>query len=106
MFKRLFSTAMILGAAALAPPSGAQAQAQAITCMPRDALVARLKGSYKEDPAGGGLQNAQRLIEVWASRETGSFTVFVTRPDGVSCIVATGQHWRGATAAVPGGVAG
>lgn len=107
MFKRLCSTAMIFGAAALAPPPAqAQAQAQALTCLPRDALVERLEGRYDEHPAGGGLQNAQQLLEVWASEESGSFTVFVTRPDGVSCIVATGQHWTGATLAQAEGVAG
>ncbi len=106
MFKRLCSTALIFGAAALAPPVAAQAQAQGVACLPRDALVERLEGRYKESPAGGGLQNPQQLLEVWASEETGSFTVFVTRPNGVSCIVATGQNWTGATTAAVGGVAG
>lgn len=107
MFKRLCSTALIFGAAALAPPLAAQAQAQGVACLPRDALVERLEGRYKESPpAGGGLQSPQQLLEVWASEETGSFTVFVTRPNGVSCIVATGQNWTGATTAATGGVAG
>lgn len=104
MFKRLCSTALIFGAAALAPPQ--PAQAQAMTCLPRAALVERLEDRYKEHPAGGGLQNPQQLLEVWASEESGSFTVFVTRPDGVSCIVATGQNWTGATIKQPEGVAG
>ncbi|MET4101545.1 hypothetical protein ABIE58_000966 [Roseovarius sp. MBR-78] len=108
MFKRLCSTAVIFGAAALAPPfaTQAQAQAQGLTCLPRAALVERLEGAYKESPTGGGLQNPQQLLEVWASSETGSFTVFITRPNGVSCIVATGQHWTGATTAAAAGVAG
>jgi len=102
MFKRLCSSAIIFGAAALAPPLAAPAQAQGVACLPREALVERLEGRYKESPAGGGLQNSQQLLEVWASGETGSFTVFVTRPDGVSCIVATGRHWTGATTAAAG----
>ncbi|MET4129128.1 hypothetical protein [Roseovarius sp. MBR-6] len=104
MFKRLCSTAIIFGAAALAPPD--MAQAQGLTCLPRAALIERLEGRYKEHLAGGGLQSPQQLLEVWASDETGSFTVFVTRPDGVSCIVATGQHWNSTTATAPEGVAG
>ena len=106
MFKRLCSTAMIFGAAALAPPLAAQAQAQGVACLPREALVERLESRYKESPAGGGLQNSKQLLEVWASAETGSFTVFITRPNGVSCIVATGQNWTGATTAAAAGVAG
>lgn len=105
MFKRLCSTAVIFGAAALAPPE--MAHAQAMTCLPRTALIERLEGGYNEHLAGGGLQNPQQLLEVWASDESGTFTVFVTRPDGVSCIVATGQHWNSTTtAAAPKGVAG
>ncbi|MBE0453596.1 hypothetical protein [Roseovarius autotrophicus] len=104
MFKRLCSTAIIFGAAALAPPT--MVQAQATTCLPRTALVERLEGRYKEHLAGGGLQNPQQLLEVWASDETGSFTVFVTRPDGISCVVATGQHWNSVTTSRPAGVAG
>ncbi|KAA0913260.1 hypothetical protein [Aquicoccus porphyridii] len=104
MFKRLFSAAIIFGAAALAPPSPALAQIAA--CLPRDVLVTRLEERHKEHLAGGGLQSPQRLIEIWASEETGSFTVFVTRPNGISCILATGQHWRGPDPAKPGGVGG
>lgn len=104
MFKRLCSTAIIFGAAALAPPE--PAQAQALTCLPREALIERLAARYNEELAGGGLQSPQQLLEVWASGETGSFTVFVTRPDGMSCIVATGQNWNDGPARVPEGVAG
>lgn len=104
MFKRLCSTAIIFGAAALAPP--APAQAQATTCLPREALIERLAGRYNEQLAGGGLQSPLQLLEVWASYETGSFTVFVTRPDGVSCIVATGQNWNDGPGKGLDGVAG
>jgi len=104
MFKRLCSTAIIFGAAALAPP--AAAQAQGVACLPRAALVERLETRYRESPAGGGLQSETQMIEIWASPETGSFTVFVTRADGLSCIVATGRHWTGAAAARAEGMAG
>ncbi|MFB9149030.1 hypothetical protein [Roseovarius ramblicola] len=104
MFKRLCSTALIFGAAALAPPLAAQAQG--VACLPRDALVERLESRYKESLAGGGLQSPQQMIEVWASPEAGSFTVFITRPNGVGCVVATGRHWTGATIANAEGVAG
>lgn len=103
MFKRLCSTALIFGAAALAPPS---AYAQGMPCMPRTDLVERLEGRFDEHVVGGGLQSPQRLLEVWASGESGSFTVFVTSPDGVSCVVATGQHWHTAPPRRPEEVGG
>ena len=101
MFKRLFSMALVFGAAALAPP----ALAQGINCMPRDALVQRLENNFDEKLKGGGLQNPRQLLEIWTSDSTGSFTVFITRPNGQSCIVATGQNWMGMTIPSEEGVA-
>ncbi|MDA7427636.1 hypothetical protein PGB28_04140 [Primorskyibacter aestuariivivens] len=103
MFKRLISTALIFGAAALAPPTTAQ---QALRCMPRDVLTKTLDSKYNETLTGGGLQTEKRLIEVWSSPDTGSFTIFLTRPDGVSCVLATGQNWNSVQPPPPPGVTG
>lgn len=92
MFKRLVSTAVIFGTAALAPPVFAQ-QASAPSCVTRDALVETLMHNYGEDLLGRGLQTPQQLLEVWSSPDTGSFTIFVTNPDGHACVVATGKNW-------------
>ncbi len=51
MFKRLFSAAVIFGAAAMAPPVQAQSQ----SCMQRTALIESLKNRYDENLTGGGL---------------------------------------------------
>ena len=102
MFKRLLSTALIFGAAAMAPP----AHAQSMRCMPRDHLVQKLGADYAEQLTGGGLQNAQQLLEIWTSEKTGSFTVFVTRPNGQSCVMATGSHWNSTVTEVKEGVTG
>lgn len=104
MFKRLFSAALVFGAAALAPPN--LAHAQTATCLPRDALVTQLETRYREHLTGGGMQSSAQLIEIWSSAETGSFTVFITRPNGISCIIATGLHWQGPPAPQQSGVAG
>lgn len=100
MFKRLLSAAVVFGAAALAPPVFAQAN----TCQPRDAIIEKLEDRYSEMLTAGGLQNAQQLLEIWTSA-SGSFTVLVTRPDGISCVVATGQGWHSVVQSVPDGVA-
>lgn len=103
MFKRLFSAALVFGAAAIAPP----ALAQAVTCLPRDVLVSSLETAHGEQLTGGGLQNQARVIEIWSSDKTGSFTVFVTRTDGIACIVATGQNWHNTVlSAAPKGATG
>ena len=87
MFKRLTSTALIFGMAALAPPASAQ------TCGPRDQLVAQLTEKYKEISRGVGLTSATQVVEFWSSKTTGSFSVLVTYPNGTTCILATGSNW-------------
>jgi len=97
MFKRLFTAAILLGVASTAPP----VHAQQLACAQRDRLAERLSTTYKELPVAGGLQNSQRLVEVWASPDTGTFTIIFTNADGMSCIVATGTNYhQGKLAAV------
>jgi hypothetical protein len=40
-----------------------------------------------------GLANNGTMLEIATSGE-GSWTILVTRPDGVSCVVATGEAWE------------
>lgn len=103
MYKRLFTAAIIFGAAALAPPLAAET---AITCLERSQLTAVLENDYHESPRGAGLQGPHQMLEIWTSPETGSFTVLVTFADGTSCVVATGSYWQEALAPPPDNTAG
>ncbi len=90
MFKRLFAIALTFGMAATAPPAFAR------TCAEREHVIAKLQDSYSEELAFGGLQKtrgAQSVMEVWTSKETGSYTVLVTQANGISCIVAVGTDF-------------
>ena len=79
-------------------PSALEAQTN---CAARDSVVQSLETSYGEIFAGGGVQNAQRIFEVWFSEEKG------TRADGKSCIMASGTNWReGDGIKVPQGIPG
>lgn len=82
----------------------APAAAQGTKCMPRGVLVADLSQNYNEHLEGGGMQNPQQLLEVWTNPENGSFTVFITRADGMSCIMATGKHWNSNASIAPAGI--
>ncbi|MBD3664777.1 hypothetical protein [Sulfitobacter aestuariivivens] len=99
MYKRLFSLALVFGMAALAPPSFAMA------CAPRDAMVERLNDHYNETLTARGLQNENALMEIFTSKDTGTYTVLLSRADGISCVVSSGTHWSPAKP-VPAGVAG
>lgn len=87
MYRQFFLAATLFSATGMA---------QAATCGMRDHVVDRLQSQYSEQLTAGGLQGAQNteaVIEVWASPETGTFTVMQTRPNGMTCIVAAGTDW-------------
>jgi len=63
-------------------------------CAERTSVVEKLEASYGEVFAGGGLQNANHVFEVWFSEDKGTWTILMTRADGVSCIMASGTNWR------------
>jgi len=69
------------------------AQAQSAPFAPRDAVIAELGARYGETRRGAGWQNRGAVTEVFASAATGTWTIIVTRPDGVSCTVAAGEAW-------------
>ncbi len=63
-------------------------------CAARDSVVEKLKGGYGETFAGGGLQNSNRVFEVWHSTEKGTWTILMTMANGTTCIMASGTNWR------------
>ncbi len=94
MFRHLMAASIIFGAIMISLP------AHAANCAARDLVVERLKIRYDESFAAAGLQSmreTQTMVEVWASQETGTFTVMLTTPEGLSCIVATGTDWHQVT---------
>ncbi|MBK8439182.1 MAG: hypothetical protein IPL38_06600 [Rhodobacter sp.] len=69
-------------------------------CGARNALVAQLAERYGEVRHSSGMaQNA--VVEVFASAETGTWTIAVTTPDGRMCLVAAGQGFETDTAQTP-----
>jgi hypothetical protein len=103
MFKRLVAIGLGIGAVITAIP------AHADNCAMREQVVSRLQDQYSEQLTGGGLHSStdvSAVVEVWVSPETGTFTVMMTNPQGISCIIATGTDWFAQTAqAMPAGVA-
>ncbi len=91
MYKRILTTsALILGMAAIGPP---EAQAQS-ACGARDSVVAKLGEKYGEIRRGGGLAGPTAIFEVWASEATGTWTILMTSPDGMACVMAAGDVWQ------------
>lgn len=62
-------------------------------CGARTTILLELKGTYAEKPNAMGLASNGSVIEVLRS-EDGSWTIIVTMPNGVSCLLATGEYWQ------------
>lgn len=86
---------LFLAAPALAEPI----LAEGVACGDRDKLLARLGKDYSEQPVATGVAKDGSRFEILASA-TGSFTVLLTRPNGLTCLVAEGQNWQSIQRAV------
>lgn len=86
-------TASVFAAAGLIFAASAATAQQGGACAPRDTIVTHLEKKYGETRRGVGLQNRGSVTEIYASAETGTWTIIVTRPDGVACAVAAGEAW-------------
>lgn len=69
------------------------AGAVALQCVPREAVFDSLEASHSEVPAFRGVTRSGALLEVLVG-PGGSFTVFITLPDGLTCPVTAGEGWR------------
>lgn len=83
--------AAVILAASLLPTL---AEAQNRNCGPRTKVLETLAGKYKESRRSIGLATQGRVMEIFASEETGSWTITVTMPNGMTCLVASGQAFE------------
>lgn len=84
----------------IAATTQASAQSQR-NCGPREAVVGRLASGYGETRQSVGIGSNNAMVEVFASDDTGSWTILVTLPTGVTCLVASGQLFEEVTEALP-----
>jgi hypothetical protein len=62
-------------------------------CGERVNIIDTLKERYHEVPVSMGLAGNGGVIEIFASNR-GSWTIIVTRPTGVACVVSAGEAWE------------
>ena len=75
--------------ALLAAPVAAQTN-----CAPHADIVERLAAGYGEYRQAIGLAANNTVMEVYASLETRTWTIVVTKPDGIACLVAAGRGYE------------
>ena len=59
-------------------------------CGPHDAIVARLADGYGETRQAIGITSGGGLLELFASATTSTWTITITAPSGVTCVIAVG----------------
>ena len=75
--------------------------AAASNCAPRDVVVDRLAARYGESRQSIGLGANNAMVEVFASPETGTWTIIVTTAQGLTCMIASGQAFETLAEAPP-----
>lgn len=99
MGKTLLKMTMGLGILALAAQ---QAVAEGRrNCAPRPVVLDRLASDYGETRQSIGLGAQGAVVEVFASSETGTWTITVTLTNGITCLVAAGESFESLAEALP-----
>lgn len=96
--KRQILTATVAALALTATAAPLLAQ-NGRACGPRPMVIDRLAEAYGETRRSIGLGTNNQVVEVFASETTGSWTITVTMPNGMTCLVATGQSYETLTQA-------
>ena len=87
--------AAMFPALVLVVPDPAAAQS---VCLPRDALLRAALEQYGEEPVAVGMvADGSSMVELLVNPQTQSWTLIMSRPDGISCVGPTGEARSAAT---------
>ncbi len=70
------------------------AYSQSANCAQRTQVVERLQKRYGETRQSVGLAQNNGVVEVYASSESGTWTIVITLPNGMTCLVAAGSAFE------------
>jgi hypothetical protein len=98
---RLRTTAILAAlviASSLAAPT---ALAQSV-CGSHKTVADALAKRYAETPISMGVTIGGAVVEIYASPE-GTWTLLITQPNGVTCLIAAGKDWENLPRLAKGG---
>ena len=98
MKKLMFTMTMCLSLMVLAVQ---QLHAQGPNCAPRPAVLAQLTEQFGESRQSIGLAAQGGVVEVFASANTRSWTITVTMPSGITCLIASGKSYEALAEVLP-----
>ncbi|GAB4287408.1 MAG: hypothetical protein Kow0058_07040 [Roseovarius sp.] len=70
-------------------------------CAPHELVVSQLAERFGESRQSMGLAGQEMVIEIFASLETGTWTITVTDPLGMTCLLASGEAFAPVAEALP-----
>lgn len=88
----IFTAATLAAAIAASSATMAQEQ-QRVPCGDRVAIMSHLEDGYSEQPVAMGLDAQGRVLEVLAA-PSGTWTMLVSTPGGLTCLIASGVAWE------------
>ena len=81
-------------AALAAFPAQAQLPRASTPCEPRSTAMHSLNGKYNEWISERGITGAGALVEIWKTDDGKTWTITVTLPNGLTCMLAEGDNWE------------
>lgn len=69
------------------------APAMAQTCGDRSKMIGFLDRDYQESRSGLGLATSGAVVELFTAK-SGTWTMLITRPDGRTCVIGSGEGWE------------
>jgi hypothetical protein len=80
--------------AGLLTSASAEPAPQGPACRPWREVSNYLSQKYAEQPVAYGLQDNGSLLQVYASADTGTWTLVTMQPDGNACLAGAGNSWE------------
>lgn len=93
MLRSAFIAISFMAATMLTWPMTANAAGQP-ACTERTKVLDQLGKKYKEVPVALGLANNGGVIELFSAKEGATWTIIITMPNGMSCMMAAGEDWQ------------
>jgi hypothetical protein len=93
MFALSFGLAAVLAAAEIAH--------SAPQCDSREAVTALLAERYGETRRAVGIAGQSAVMELFASDDTGTWSITMTLPDGIMCLMASGLNYETVSEELP-----
>lgn len=92
-FAPLLSMTPVFADPVTTEPIAPQVIQQQRACLPHSAVDQAMRQAFGEKLIGQGISNDGTLLEVFMA-PTGTFTIIKTSPQGISCVVDSGDGWR------------